>query len=524
MREKEEIWEEINSFVNEYFTDAYGIMVTGSFVTEYFNETSDIDIIILSGLFRKIFIDTYNYHGIKMQAIIFPVFDLETVLRMDIENGGVYLHQIQKGIIIKDKKNIFNDFKTYADSIYAHGPGDITKYGLDIARARITTRLEDLEGNNDKGDNLFTLLDLYPKVLDLYFKANGKWAFSGKSASRFLKETDLKFYNKFTSSIMSYLKYGEKNKAITFLKEFLKNVGGEMHYFTTREYTRIEFSNSLVVFISTNYSGAMNTTLKTIAQKAKNYICQHVNGVEMFSYYYPDRRVYKSGLYLIFFADKDKINEEVLPLVEAFHINLNNSQYRGLCKNFYYPYSNNPLDVFGDTVIQRKIANLINRIRNEHYTNKEQYVFHILLHILRISFFKDKNVRYAFLKLCYNILDITDNSLYITAKANEYYSQNAIENYEHQYTEFKTKISKDHFFNLKWITSSVNELFTIYDKNIKYTTKFSIEALSDDPYLKGNISFCIFLVNLIEVILNSFYHYKSNKQFIVFAALKYISQ
>lgn len=523
MKTKEEIWKDIYSFVNEYFTDAYGVMVTGSFVTEYFNEYSDIDIIILSGLFRKVYIDTFKYHGLKMQAIVFPVFDLRSVLSRDIEFGGIYLNQIQKGQIIKDKNNLFHDFKAYADAIYMQGPCNLTKYGFDQARARITTRIEDIEGNDNYEDNIFTILDLYPRVLDLYFKANAKWSFSGKSASRFLRDTDFEFYEKYLSSLNEYIRKGNKEKVLTFLKDFLQSVGGEMHYFTTREYTKVDTANCLVVFIPSNYSRQAIEPLNQIAEKAKNFICKHVDGVEMFSYIYPDRRVYSSGLYMLFFCDKDKINDEVLPLIEAFHIDLNNSNYRNFCQNFYYPYINNPLDVFGDEDMQKLIVKLVNNLRKKKNCDNDIYAYNVLRHILRISFFEDDKMRKSFLKLCYDILDVTDSTFYISKEIQKYYTENALAVHSHNYQKFAEKVSNIGDAGMAWVVSDVETISEMYDNNIKYTTKFSVESLSDDPVLKGNVSFCIFLVNFIEVILNSFLNNKNSKQFIIYSLLRSIN-
>lgn len=46
MIDKKKILIKVKSFLTEYFPHAYGVMITGSFLTEKFNETSDVDIII----------------------------------------------------------------------------------------------------------------------------------------------------------------------------------------------------------------------------------------------------------------------------------------------------------------------------------------------------------------------------------------------------------------------------------------------------------------------------------------------
>lgn len=134
MIDKKRILIKVKSFLTEYFPHAYGAMITGSFLTEKFNETSDVDIIIPSNIFRSVCIDTYDYDGIKMQCIIFPVFDLESLIQYDLKNGGVFICQVSKGIILKDHGNIFENFKAKIQILYERGPAQISRFTLNQYR------------------------------------------------------------------------------------------------------------------------------------------------------------------------------------------------------------------------------------------------------------------------------------------------------------------------------------------------------------------------------------------------------
>lgn len=184
MLNKQECLHEIKSFITTYFPNSYAVMVTGSFVTEYFNETSDLDIIILSGLYRNIFIESYLYHGLKMQVIVMPVFDLDSILIKDLQNGGIYIGQLNKGKILKDTNDTLKKLQARAQTLYYHGPVPISKYQYDQLRARITTKFEDIKGNDNYEENLFTAIDLYPRIIDLFFKMNNYWSYSSKYACR----------------------------------------------------------------------------------------------------------------------------------------------------------------------------------------------------------------------------------------------------------------------------------------------------------------------------------------------------
>ena len=108
MLSKKYYLEQIKQFIKNYFPNPCGVMITGSFVTKYFNETSDLDVIVLSNLYRNLFIESYLFHGIKIQVIVMPVFDLDSLLLKDLQSGGIYIGQLNKGIILKDTNEILH--------------------------------------------------------------------------------------------------------------------------------------------------------------------------------------------------------------------------------------------------------------------------------------------------------------------------------------------------------------------------------------------------------------------------------
>lgn len=518
MKSKEQIWKEIYSFINEYYADSYGVMVTGSFVTENFNASSDIDIIILSNLFRKVYINTYDYHGLKMQAIVFPVFDLESVLIRDLDSGGIYLSQIHKGEIIKDRNNMLLDFKKMAESIYIHGPEPISHNSFNQIRAKITTRLEDLEGNGNYNENLFTLIDLYPLIISLYFRTNLLWPYTGKSASRAIEKSDNAFHQHLISSIENFVITKDKRHIIKFVKDFLTSVGGEMHFFSTQEYEDTCNKDYLVVFISSNTNTSRITNeYKALAHKAKDYINKHTKDVTVFPYYCPDKRVYKSGLYIIIYGDKEKLNTDVLPFVEMFHLDLRNSPFRGLVQFFSYPYNVNPLDVFGNTIIQKEIISLLESLQTCEY-DKMVLGYKVLFSMKSMEFFANEETWKAFWEFLYHITDLSDNSMYVPKVLLDYYSRNKRESCKTQMKSFIEKISSCDM-ELSGIQQKFKTIEKMYDTNNSYIFKFSKEGLVDNMHLKGHVNFCVFLANIVELIFNSLYTNSNEKLLIVYTLI-----
>lgn len=346
MIDKDKILTIVRRFVNDYFPHAHGVMITGSFLTDKFNETSDIDIIILSNIFRSVCIDTYDYDGIKMQCIIFPVYDLESLIKYDMKNGGVFICQVSKGVILKDHENVFANFKAKVQILYNRGPAQISRFTLNQYRSRLTTRLEDLEGCNDFYDNTFTIIDTYHRILDAYFGIKQHWAYSGKTASRELENIDPLFKVELVKSLSDFFIYKDHTSIIRFLKKFVDFLGGPISYMSTKEISDICKDNCLTIFISattTNITENFFANCEIVIRRAQQIVCKNLPQIKMSYYFSPDKLIYKTGLYIMFYGDKTVLNEEVLPRVEVFHLSLYNTGMYAYANNFYYPFFSNLL-------------------------------------------------------------------------------------------------------------------------------------------------------------------------------------
>ena len=325
MIDKKRILIKVKSFLTEYFPHAYGAMITGSFLTEKFNETSDVDIIILSNIFRSVCIDTYDYDGIKMQCIIFPVFDLESLIQYDLKNGGVFICQVSKGIILKDHENIFQNFKAKIQILYERGPAQISRFTLNQYRSRLTTRLEDLEGSEDFYDNTFTIIDTYHRILDAYFGIKQQWAYSGKTVSRELDRIDPLFKKELVDSLSDFFINKDHTSIVLFLNKFINLLGGPISYMSTREISDICKGNCLTVFISATTANLTNdffVNCKNVVRHAQQIICKNLHNITM-SYYFWLILIYMGKIKGFLFAVRHR--EILMIWVKFFTLHLNSS-------------------------------------------------------------------------------------------------------------------------------------------------------------------------------------------------------
>lgn len=416
----------VKRFIDRCFPYNSGIMITGSVLTEYFNEESDVDTVILSNIYRNIFIESYSFEQLKIQVIVLPLYDLDNVIDRDIYiGGGVYVHQLYNGKILYDPLGAFKYLKSKAVKLYKAGPKTISRFQFNQLRSRITSRLEDLRGGNDNDENIFTLLDLYPRIIDLFFQEHNSWIFHGKSASREMKSIDDDFRRQLVESIKLLALDGDKNAAVKFVSSFLENLGGEVHFSSTREYSEVVDTDILVIFVGDNGNYFLKKQCLAIEKRFLEFMHSHCSDLEIVGYYNPDGRVYRAGLYLICSSSAQRINEEILPLVEMFHIGLYRSNLSDIAKNFYYPYLLSPLGTFGDVSVQKKVIHIL-YLLNKECPKKESadYCFQLLLQFRNLKIFDTVNWK-SFWKQMYEIFDKSQNRIYLPNNIFQLYSEQA---------------------------------------------------------------------------------------------------
>lgn len=357
MKSKEYYIDNITMFVNEYFPGTNGILLTGSFNTPYFNDTSDLDIILLSEWHRDSFVESYNYNGLKIQVIMLPLHDMDGILYRDVARGrGAIISMFAKGMIIKDCNNLLKRLIQQCIVLYERGPQYVQLDLIDHCRAKITSCLEDIEGSNDFAEQTFSAIEAYNKITQLFFYQKRLWTYDGKGASRELKHRDEKFHREYLSSLSSFFNIQNKQDIITFLKNNLKNLGGELHFNTTRKTREKCNGNILVIHIHSSSSDPDNKKVRFITNRLCSFLQNHLKKSYFFSILHPTNGIYPTGSYTIINEDKEVIEEYILPKINLFHYNDPISKSNGLIDNWQYPFNINPLETFGNYSTQTLVC------------------------------------------------------------------------------------------------------------------------------------------------------------------------
>ena len=328
-------------FLEKYFPDCIAAMITGSYTEEYFNETSDVDILLVSKLVETIFIESYNFESVEFQAIVWPQANILEMLNAEAHRGeGTYLSMFKKGIIIRDSRNYLSRIQKFASTLYEIGPSVASAFEITQLRAMVTSRIEDMKGSNSYADNLFVLIDVFQKFLTLYSKYNRIWLQSSKYASRLLEKIDPKFKNEFVDSLSNFILNKDSQYAVNFLEKNLENLGGELHFFSTKNVVQDIKDDYLVIFLKNT---EVEKLLPEIVLPFHEYVLSRIHPIEFFIYKSSGQKEKNIGVYILMKRDNTFLNEYIYPLTKSFFANIFfKSEIR--C-SVEFPLSVNPLSL-----------------------------------------------------------------------------------------------------------------------------------------------------------------------------------
>lgn len=379
MQDKKYYIKVVEAFVSEYFPSSSGVMLTGSFVSEYFNEYSDLDVIILSKWHHKVFIESYEYRGIKIQIIALPLNDAYDVLRKDytVRNGAL-ISMLSKGLILCDGKGFLERLRNEARRLFLNKSYAPKEY-IDKERSKLTTAYEDICGLSDADELAFAIADAMPKALNLYFLSNGAWLYNGKSAARWLKSEGDRLREKYVSSLKAFFKNGDKSEVVDLLHGLLDSAGGELHYHTTKTYKETADHDDIVVYVSPVSNDRELEALFKIEYAFHVFVQRRQPELRFVSFVNRTDGVFNRGLYIIITAPLQTLNEAILPLIRQFHFGNPVSVSSGLVDCWSYPHLFNPLLIRG--LYSKPVYDFLCRVNQGKFNHhdKTKYALSVLL-------------------------------------------------------------------------------------------------------------------------------------------------
>lgn len=500
---------EVKSFVDEYFPKTSNILITGSFNTPFFNETSDLDIVLISDWHRDTFVEAYEYNGIKMQIIMLPLYDIDGVIYRDIAKGrGAIISMLGKGVIIRDKNNLLKRLNLHCKNLYDRGPVQAKKEVIDRFRAQTTSCIEDLEGTEDFAEQTFTVLEAYNNILRLFLYKKRLWSYNGKAASREIKYRDEAFHYSYISSLDSFFKEHNKKEVLSFLKKTLKDCGGELHFSSTRNYKEVHEGDTLVVHIQNNSADTECHDVHILNDKFCSFLYKHIKEIKCFSCIYPINGLYPSGAYIIIKAEQSLFEEYIIPKIRLFHLNNPISIHSSMLDNWHYPFNINPIETFGTHNIQEIICNYLCSIHsmykqnlfNISLANEIQKALYIFKHYKCLICLQEKTLWHNFWEMCFNIYIKTHLNKMLPTSNLEYIAEIKTASIQKEYdSSYKNK----HIETVLQDNLS-KQLLEIECYYMKHQESLDITTYSDFYATKTDQLFYAFF-KLVDITLNMFF-------------------
>ncbi len=536
-RDKLVIKELAMQFLDKYFPDCIAAMITGSYVDEYFNETSDVDILLISRLVETIFIESYNYESIEFQAIVWPQTNILEMLNNEAHRGeGTYLSMFKKGMIIKDSRNFLSRIQKFASTLYEIGPSKASAYEITQLRAMVTSRIEDMKGSNPFADNLFVLMDVFQKFLILYSKYHRIWLQSSKYASRLLEKIDPEFKNEFVDAISNFILNKEPQDAVNFLEKNLENLGGELHFFSTKNVVHEIKDDYLIIFLKNT---EIEDLLPEIVLPFHEYVLSRIYPIDFFIYKSSSQNEKNEGVYILMRKDNKFLNEYLYPLTKSFFTNI---FYKSKIKcNVKFPLSVNPLTLSFSQNIQDLIYPVLNAVTNFFAAKYKTTEFsdisvfgdglRMMSKMLGVLQFTDNNfemfLNYFFdhyLPYSYNLEDDTPYNLLAERR------EQVLKEFENKSNSFfKDSISDDVFEqtekepNMSDILEKLGELDKLlnekYEKGAIQIPEFELSLLPSSLTQKEKY-LCVIYRKVLNYVLNGLFIKNRYKSYIIYLLIR----
>lgn len=211
-------------FVDQFFPDADGAMLSGSAVTGNMKTKSDLDILIFYSDIHSHYRALYNYKGQKIEAMVHRISECRQTFEIDYKRRNrSFLDLVVKGRIIKDTDEKVAALHARAAAIYQQKPPPFTPFEIDLYHYLINNRLDDFIDTEDYHESYFILSNLLYFISKVVLIQHGQWSnkTDGKWQLRCIQAFDPVLANKLTEGIDDFCKRNEKDKITQLTRTIL---------------------------------------------------------------------------------------------------------------------------------------------------------------------------------------------------------------------------------------------------------------------------------------------------------------
>ncbi len=472
-----EIIKKINTFLSEYYSNQHACLVSGSYIDGKNNEYSDIDVCVFTKDRNTVFNETLPYEGLKIQAIIIPVQNVQELLWVDyITCKGAIINMISKGVIIFDNSNFLKHLIPHTLNLEKIGGRPLSESEIYMIRVKITSLLFDVMGGDDLDELMYSINSILDLISELKLKGIGNWCGDGKYRMRQIKALDNKFQKKLINSVEDIYVKKNKDSFIELIKNSLNEFGGLLPYYSKATLFSRVTTNYLVIEISVNKSN------KGLAKNNVRVLNKFIDGItshKLDYYFFSSKAVgmnkIEQNIYMVIDAEKDFINDYLIDHLNFFVKN------KPELSNLKFPFQFDPRYRFSNNHLYNSVApifykasNLILKKNNSIYNQAFQLTFSLqLFKQIKIDWFENDSTNFIlfleYLIECWLIFSYDDGFSFTTSRLLKN-KNNVLDKFESMYLNQKEELEKiyqlknndeNDFLQMIKIVSEISEIKNI---------------------------------------------------------------
>lgn len=521
-----------DSFINLYFPECYGALLTGSAVDGHWTEESDIDIIIISQLDNEWFIECFEFQGLMLQTIVLPLNKVKQALMDDFhKREGIYIGMISKGIILKDNNSYLEKLIEDVEFLKKKGVPERPKEYIRYLHIKTSSLLSDLKGSKNFDECFFIMNDLTRFVADLnlsHVRMFDKGV--GKMATRYLKEVDSQLFSNLVAGHQEFAKSKDTSLFQQVVEDNLKKFGGLLNYYSTAEIIKAVKKDRLILKFS-NCSD-LNASFIDIFIPINSFLKEVVRESGLIYWLrHRERGSLEESFYMVVVKNKDYINDYLVPRINQYYSN-NGTILKKSGVQLQYPIDV-PLEYgfgCGESVwIAEKLLNEVSETNFNILNQPDFYskIICLLNHVGEVLFPKDQYN--MFLTVLYdqwftNYMNKDD------IHTNEQYKQRKLEienGFENKYQELlrnsgisdKNEPLVNHDGIRQELTNLKEQLIAIQSKNELYTFQFLAQQIKVDLE-ESDKQIWVYHLNLFERIADCLFIAGENRSLLIYILIR----
>lgn len=180
----------IQNLIKERYSNAKAVFWAGSVCQNNGTEASDLDLVIVFESIPCAYREAFIYDEWPIDAFI---HDLNTIgyfcEKLEANDGRpALIHMILDGREILESDAFTKTIKHIAENALNTGPDTWSQNQIDKERFLITDILDDIKFPKNQDEQITSAIHLFEPLIQFYFRAQKKWAASGKALMRLLKD------------------------------------------------------------------------------------------------------------------------------------------------------------------------------------------------------------------------------------------------------------------------------------------------------------------------------------------------